>query len=287
MPTGCITGAPSIPRPGVRCQPAASPAPRAFRGQVCDANRLHHRRPEHSAAKCLVPSRAMSIACITGARRVRVLSRAMSIACIVVVVLVVGRRRMTAGRTGPGRVLARRRDVFEPVERIDEPGETLPPNARELAVFEPGDTALLNAGQLLELPLRKCETLPSTLHGATDQLQPAPDPTIGRPDLGIPIHAGHDIDQPFTRAYPISVMQPVGIAKRKSARIGGGARGCWVVSDQRDAAGWHRKEEVCADWGRRPGGWAGRGAKGGRGREATQGFRGSVRPMTKTDQVPT
>jgi hypothetical protein len=135
------------------------------------------------------------------------------IAVLVAVVLVVGRRRATAGRAGPRRVLSRRRHVFEAVERIDEPRESLPPNARELAVFEPGDAALLNAGQLLELPLRKCETLSSTLHGATDQLEPSTDPGIGRPDLGIPIHAGHGIDQPFTRPYRIRVMLPVGIAR--------------------------------------------------------------------------
>jgi hypothetical protein len=62
------------------------------------------------------------------------------------------------------------------------------------------------------------------------------------------------------------VMQPVGIAKGRSARLGASPGGGGLG---------------------RPGGWAGRRAKGGREREATHGFRGSVRLMTETDQVPT
>jgi hypothetical protein len=174
-------------------------------------------------------------------------------------------RRAQGRAAGPGLSLARRRRVFEAVERIDDPREALPSEPVQFPVLEPGDRALIEAGEALKLTLRDRVSEAAPLDRRSDQCQSASDAWIARPRKRIPTH-GATIRAPARLALiwlaaVQEVMSPEDIAKRKYTPARSPKSRAAVTSTE---AG-----EPRADGDRTP----------------TAGFRGSVGSMVTTDQA--
>ena len=114
---------------------------------------------------------------------------------------------------GPGRLLTRRRGVFEAIERVNDPSEALPSEAVEFPVLEAGDRALIDAGQGLKLALRQRVSETTPPDRVAKQGQAPSDAWISRPRIRIPVHEDDHTKPRSTRSYPRDVMSLKDIAK--------------------------------------------------------------------------